>query len=68
MPAPEHAEMTDDQIIDLLAEGHDPVDVVSYMIEDDVGRGEYEGCSTEMELAYSEHLPRVQRLLEDAGG
>lgn len=37
-------------------------DVAAELIDQDVAAGEYEGCSTELELAYSEYVAAAERL------
>ncbi len=37
-------------------------DIAASMVDYEVARGEYEGCSTELELAYIAHLDRIRAI------
>jgi len=39
-----------------------PSDVAMALVEEDVERGEYEGCSTELEIAASGYLAIAERI------
>jgi hypothetical protein len=52
---------TDDQILDLLADAETLCDA-------EVARGDYAGCSTDLELAFADYEARAVRLLAAAGG
>lgn len=62
MPAPTTT-YTDKMILDAYLACGNTTDVAMSMIDFDVSHGEYEGCSTELELAYPEHLARVERVI-----
>ena len=47
-----------DHDVDLSAE-----DIAMAMIDQDVSRGEYEGCSTELELAFTEYVSMAKAVL-----
>jgi hypothetical protein len=58
----------EDRIIDVLATCEDltPSEVAMALIDQDVSSGEYEGCSTDMELAdieYRRHAANVKHQL-----
>ena len=53
--------MTDHEIRNLLTH-HDPRAVALLCVEADVAAGEYEGTSIAMEISYTEHLSRVERI------
>lgn len=60
--------MEPDYILTLLAEGHTPEEVACSAVDDDVDAGEYEGCSTELEIAYEDYLAQAKRVLAEVGG
>lgn len=39
-----------------------PMDIAMALIDEDVSRGEYEGCSVELELAASEYAGAAERM------
>lgn len=60
---------TDERILDLLAEcDGDAHAVAETLCDGEVARGEYEGCSSDLELAFAEYQGRAERLLAAAGG
>jgi hypothetical protein len=57
--------MTIDERVSTLLEDHsylEPDDVAMTLIDEDVSKGEYEGCSTELELAFCEYMAAAERL------
>jgi hypothetical protein len=59
---------TDDAIIDALADGVDAQDVVAAMIDADVAAGDYDGCSSDLEIAHADYTARVDRIVVAVGG
>ena len=55
---------TDEVIVLGLKDGLAPHDIASSMVDHDVASKEYEGCSSEMEMAYNDYLRRVERIQE----
>jgi hypothetical protein len=61
--------MTDNEILDLLIEcGGSTWAVAETQVDADVARGEYEGCSSELEMAFTEYEARAKAILAEAGG
>jgi hypothetical protein len=59
----------DSRILDLLAEVDGDTSAVAVALCDEgVARGEYEGRSTELEMAFVSYRNRAERLLAEAGG
>ncbi len=61
-------DQVDEMILDDLAEGFDPEDIATSFVDADVAAGEYDGCSSEMELAHTQYMVDVNRVLADVGG
>lgn len=40
-----------------------PTEIAEALTDEDVANGEYEGCSTELELAASDYIARAERVL-----
>lgn len=57
----------EEKILDYRAYGVEPTphDVAMELIDDDVSRGEYEGCSSELELAASEYIAIAEKILKE---
>jgi len=57
--------MTDQEIIEVLVGSDgDTHGVAEVLVARDVNAGEYEGCSSELELAFQEYQGRAERLME----
>jgi len=56
------------RILDLLCEVPDPWAVAEALVDEEVSRGEYEGCSTELEMQFSWYKSEAERILAAAGG
>ena len=55
-------DQTRDKIIDTdLRNGIAPQDIAAHLADEEVSAGEYEGCSSALEIAYSENLARIER-------
>jgi len=60
---------SDEQILALLIEAEgDAWAVAESLCDAEVARGEYEGCSSELEMAFAEYEQRAQQILAQAGG
>lgn len=59
---------TDEQLLERLAECPNAWAIAESMVDEEVAAGEYEGCSTELEMAFTEYENRVERLLQAVGG
>ena len=44
---------------------HNAHDIATSLVEEDVERGDYEGCSTELEIAYSDYFAQAERFLQN---
>jgi len=55
---------TEGLIRELLAQGHSPVDIAAHLVDRDVANGEYEGCSSELEMAHDEYRRQAESLSE----
>lgn len=55
-------------ILDLLTEGFSPEEIAAHLVDLDVSRGEYEGCSSDLELAHADYVAQAQRMLSEVGG
>jgi hypothetical protein len=61
--------ITDEQIIDLLIEcDGDTYAVAETLCDTEVSRGDYDGCSSDLEIAFSTYQNRAERLLTQVGG
>lgn len=60
--------MTAEKMLDYLAAGNTPEDVAAAAVDADVAAGEYEGCSSDLEIAYDDYRAQAQRTLAEAGG
>jgi len=60
-------EFSDDWIVESYYEIRQVWGIVEALVDHDVASGEYEGCSTQLELAWAEHERRVVDVLKDAG-
>ena len=61
--------MSDEQILDLLIETDGNAwAVAEALVDSDVASGKYEGCSSELEMAFCEYEARAERVLARAGG
>lgn len=61
--------ITDEQIIDLLIECEgDAYAVAETLCDAEVSRGEYSGCTGELEIAFSTYHNRAETLLIQVGG
>lgn len=58
---------TDEWIVEQWSMCPDVWAIVETMVDGEVSAGEYEGCSTELELAWLEHRGHVVRALGAAG-
>jgi hypothetical protein len=56
-----------DIILDLLAEGFEPTDIAMHLVDRDVAAGHYEGCSTDLELAYGDYLAQAETIWTEVG-
>ena len=60
--------MTEERILELLAEGHSPWTIAETEVEEGVCAGLYEGCSTELEMAFEATEQKAERILAAVGG
>jgi len=66
---PTYTEPTDDRILDLIIEcGGNTWAVAEALVDEDVSHGLYEGCSSTLEMYFTEYEARAERLLKEAGG
>lgn len=57
----------EDRILELLAEDEqfDSWTVAAALVDQDVSRGEYDGCSSELEMAFAEYQTAIERVKAD---
>lgn len=58
----------EDAILEALADGFPPSEVAMFLTDRDVAAGEYDGCSSDLEMAYSDYVAQAERILEQVGG
>jgi hypothetical protein len=62
------AHVSNDEIVEDLANGCDTWSIAEHMVDSDVSKGEYEGCSSELEMAFGTYESHVKRVLAALGG